>query len=100
MQMYCNQGYTPTEVLHNPKLVERITLVKHEHKQKFKLGDKVQIRGEIGIMTRGYDKRWNATVYKIREVLTQRSVIVYRLQDTRDGEDIQSIFYESELSPV
>ncbi len=68
-------------------------------KHKYKLNQRVRITTERGVFKKGYLPRYSTEVFHIIERLKYRRPATYRLADA-DGETIDGIFYDSELSAV
>lgn len=59
----------------------------------------VRISRSKGVFEKGYMANFSEEIFKIRQVLAHRDPVVYTLEDL-SGEEIDSIFYEPELSLV
>ena len=62
----------------------------------FKIGQIVRISKYKSIFDKGYIPNFTEEYYKIKQVLIGNPII-YKLEDIK-GEDLNGIFYESELS--
>lgn len=72
---------------------------KRKKKPKYRSGDMVRISRSKGVFEKGYMANFSEEIFKIRQVLAHRDPVVYTLEDL-SGEEIDSIFYEPELSLV
>lgn len=72
---------------------------KPKKKPKYRCGDMVRISRSKGVFEKGYMANFSEEIFKIRRVLEHRDPVVYLLEDL-NGEEIDSIFYEPELSLV
>lgn len=95
--------YTPKrhdELLHNlfgPKATRKL---KREKKEKtLKIGTSVRVTKERGPFQKGYLAGWSDEIFKIKQAITSRQPIVYRLE-TESGEPVSGIFYAQEIQPV
>lgn len=68
-------------------------------KPKYSCSDLVRISRSKGTFEKGYTANFSEEIFKIKKVLKHRTPVVYILEDF-NGEEIDSIFYESELSAV
>jgi len=68
-------------------------------KCRFQIGDKVRITKEKHKLSKGYLPNFTEEVFIINEILKNRKPVAYRIID-EDGEDIEGMFYESELVKV
>lgn len=66
---------------------------------KYNIGDIVRISSAKAAFTKGYESGWSNELFKIQRVSQTRWPVVYILCDLHD-EDIDGIFYETELSKV
>ena len=69
-------------------------------KKLLKVGDYVRVSKVKGIFTKGYEDEWSEEVFTIKEVITNRPlVIMYKLQDY-EGITIEGVFYAEEVQLV
>ena len=66
---------------------------------RFHEGDRVRIAKEKSKFEKGYLPNFQQEVFAIHKVVPRYPVEVYRIKDL-DGEDIQGIFYPTELVPA
>jgi hypothetical protein len=66
---------------------------------KFHVGDHVRIEKHKHVFQKGYTGRFTDEIFTVAEVHTERSPVVYRIQD-EDGELIKGWFYTSDLCRV
>lgn len=81
------------------KLYGKYTKNNPSIKYRFKIGDKVRITKEKHQLTKGYLPNFTEEVFVVNEILKSRTPVAYRLVD-EEGEDIEGVFYESELVKV
>ncbi len=79
-------------ILYNKPLPEPV-------KHRYRVGDSVRITKERGTFAKGYFPRYSNEVFRIAECLKYRRPATYRLVD-QEGEVIDGVFYNSELSRV
>jgi len=94
----------PQDVTLNNARVARANLAyKYDSKRtrvpKYKIGDLVRISSSKAAFAKGYEGGWSREIFLIIRVSTQPQPPVYFLRDLQ-GEDIDGIFYEEELSRI
>lgn len=65
---------------------------------KFKIGEFVRISKYKFKFSKGYTPNWTTEIFRIKKVLL-RDIPVYRIED-QNLEEIEGIFYDSELQKV
>jgi len=95
---------TPYDVtLNNARIVranlERRYASKRVRIPKYKVGDLVRISINKAAFAKGYEGGWSKEIFLIIRVSTHQQPPVYFLRDLQ-GEDIDGIFYEEELTRI
>lgn len=73
--------------------------VLHKKVFKFKVGDYVRISKNKGLFEKGYKDNWSEEIYTVSKVLSHRTPVVYKIQDSQDV-TIVGTFYTEELQKV
>ena len=66
---------------------------------KYSVGDKVRIPLKKTIFDKGYKPNWSKEIYRISQVLTDKSVCYYKLEN-QQGEKLNRFYYHEELNLV
>lgn len=66
----------------------------------FKVGDRVRIKKEKKVFSRGYQQTFTTEVFKVKKVLNKLPVTMYTLQEWDEKEELEGNFYAEELSLV
>lgn len=80
-------------------LIHRYKSSNQHGSPKYKVGDIVRISTAKAVFAKGYESGWTSELFKIHRISLSSYPVVYILRDLHD-EDIDGIFYESELSRV
>lgn len=96
-------GLKPTNVNRNNQARVRTILYGHDNKRNVKkaaylVGDHVRISKLRGVFKKGYTRGWTEEIFRITDIL-KTVPITYKLVDL-NGEVLQGIFYNEELSRV
>jgi len=67
---------------------------------KFNLGDKVRVKIEKSIFTKGYKQSSSDSIFEIIQINTKHPIPLYKIKNISTQENIEGQFYGTELQRV